>query len=106
MDSTSSLLAKYRSATCIPFSRGPGHERHWEMTIPLRDGSKAVVGAAAWAGGMAVVTYPLLSGELLPFVDISDVPRAAMGRPRRFTERDGARSLQIYGLPVLPVKTH
>ena len=58
MDSTSSLLAKYRSATCIPFSRGPGHERHWEMTIPLRDGSKAVVGAAAWAGGMAVVTYP------------------------------------------------
>jgi hypothetical protein len=58
MDSTSVLLAKYKSATCISPSTGASRERRWETTISLRDGSKVVVGAAAWAGGRAIVTYP------------------------------------------------
>jgi hypothetical protein len=49
----------------MPSSIGGSRERRWEATIPLRDGSKAVVVAAAWAGGRAVVTYPPAKQEYI-----------------------------------------
>jgi hypothetical protein len=57
MDSKSSLLARYRAATCLPFSVGPGKENHWDSAVSLRDGSKVAVTGAGWASGQVVVTY-------------------------------------------------
>ena len=57
MDSKSDLLAKYKAATCLPFSIGRGNESHWESAVSLQDGSRVVVSGAGWASGEVVVTY-------------------------------------------------
>jgi hypothetical protein len=57
-ESATSLLAKYKLATCLPYSGGSrAHERSWNTTLSLRDGSKVTVQGAARPGGGVGVTY-------------------------------------------------
>lgn len=61
-ESTRSLVAKYRLATCAPLTINPHisprSTRSWNADLTLWNGSKVVVQAAAMPGGIVTVTHP------------------------------------------------
>jgi hypothetical protein len=65
VEASESLIAKYKSATCLPLETNPRilprGTRSWNATVTLKDGSKVRVNAATMPGGRVTVTY--LSSE-------------------------------------------
>ena len=61
-NSTESLLAEYKAATCLPLTTNleiwPRTTRSWNATVTLKDGSKVTVKAATMPGGLVTVSYP------------------------------------------------
>jgi len=61
------LVAKYRTATCIPFSSQAArpHSREWRTTLSLRDGSQVTISGAQMPGGRIDVFYPATGGKFV-----------------------------------------
>jgi hypothetical protein len=53
-ESTKSLLARYKAATCVPSARTP--YRSWDAELAVSNGSKVVIKAAEIPGGLVMVT--------------------------------------------------
>lgn len=62
-DSTTSLLAKYKAATCLAPRARPGHGVDWNTTLSLRDGTNVIIRGTGFAGGKVVVSYPATGQE-------------------------------------------
>lgn len=62
------MIAKYKTADCLPFSKKPTvtpHTREWNTLVLLHDGLPVSIRGAQIPGGRIAVSYPGTSRELL-----------------------------------------
>jgi hypothetical protein len=66
--SNAPIIAKYKAADCLPFSKKPKvtpHTREWNALVLLHDGLPVSISGAQIPGGRIAVSYPGSNGDFL-----------------------------------------